>query len=335
MPESEIWIFVPVAAVALMMPLIMSHIFRLVMRRQWPASFLVSAAVCLTGCAHPAAYQAPIAKFHDASAVVIEATKTYLTELNKTERDMYLQRQAGAMQPVQLKMIEEVQGFSKEGIEARLNALDQLANYIDLLNQLANSDAPDRIKAKATDLQTALGALSGQVNSLTGADDAQFKTATGRVIPVLGDVLQAFAEKRIEEGLNKAITSGAPAVNELIGAIETDVALAFERKKSGFSAERVRLVDQYNLDQEKNAGAAALQADADAISAEEDRWDAFLAANPKDGLEAMKRANDALVRFASAPKHKVTDFGSFVDAVESFAATANRVGQAVHELAGT
>jgi hypothetical protein len=303
-------------------------------RRQLLSLLLALAVLSAGGCARPSAYQAPIAKFRDASAVVIEATKTYLTELNKTERDMYIRSQAADQQLIQLNKIQEVQGFSKEGIAARLNALGHLANYTDLLNQLANSDAPDRIKAKATDLQTSLTGLSGQVNSLGGPDDAQFKAVAGRVLPVIGDVLQAFAEKRIGDGLNKAITSGAPAVNQLIQAIETDVALAFERKKSGFSAERVRMVDQYNKDQRNNAGAAVLQADADAIAAEEDRWEAFLTADPKDGLEAMKRANDALVKFASTSKHKITDFGSFVDAVESFAATANRVGKAVHELTG-
>ena len=54
------------------------------------------------------------------------------------------------------------------------------------------------------------------------------------------------------------------------------------------------MVDQYNSDFQNHSSPAALQADADAIIAEEDRWEAFLTANPKDGLAAMKRANDAL-----------------------------------------
>jgi hypothetical protein len=265
---------------------------------------------------------------------VIEATKIYLIELNKTERDMYIKAQAS--KPAQIKEgeIESVQGFSKEAITARLNALDQLANYADLLNQLASSDAPARIKTKATDLQTALTGLSGEINKLGGPDDANFKTVTSRVIPVIGDVLQAFVEERIEEGLNRAITSGGPAVNSLIQVIADDVEIAFQRKKAAFSAERLRMVDQYNSDFQNHSSPAALQADADAIIAEEDRWEAFLTANPKDGLAAMKRANDALVKFASKPKHAVNDFGSFVDAIESFAAAADRVGKAIHELTG-
>jgi hypothetical protein len=291
-------------------------------------------AISLAGCVRPSAFRAPIAKFRDASAVVIDATKTYLTELNKTERDMYINSQASKPAQIRENEIEEVQGFSKDAIAVRLNALDQLANYTELLNQLANSDAPDRIKAKADDLKTALTGLSGEVSKLGGPNDANFKEVSGRVLPVIGDVLQAFAERKIDEGLKKAINTGAPAVNQFIQAIADDVEIAFQRKKSAFSEERVRMVDHYNKDLQSHEAAAVLKADANAIIAEEDRWEAFLTADPKDGLEAMKRANDALAKFASTPKHKITDFGSFVDAIESFAATANRVGKAVHELTG-
>jgi hypothetical protein len=93
-------------------------------------------------------------------------------------------------------------------------------------------------------------------------------------------------------------------------------------------------VDQYNREFEKgkSADAARLKAFADAISAGEDRWEAFLTAQPTDGLEAMKRANQALVKFAATPRPNITDFASFVDAMDSFANTASRIGRAVQEL---
>lgn len=99
--------------------------------------------------------------------------------------------------------------FSKEGIVARLNALDQLSSYVDLLNQLANSATPDTIKTKAWDLQISLTNLSGQSKTLTGEDDKQFKSAADKVLPVIVDVLQAFAQQAIENALKKAITTGA------------------------------------------------------------------------------------------------------------------------------
>jgi hypothetical protein len=61
------------------------------------------AVVCMPGCAKPSAYKAPVTKFYDASVVVIEMTKTYLTELNKVERDQYIysQRQRSAADQAQ------------------------------------------------------------------------------------------------------------------------------------------------------------------------------------------------------------------------------------------
>jgi len=153
---------------------------------------------------------------------------------------------------------------------------------------------------------------------------------------VIGDVLQAFANQAIEKALQKAVKTGAGPVNQLIQAIEQDATVAYERKRNGFSAMRVTLVDQYNREFEKGKSAEPekLKAYADAISAGEDRWDAFLTAQPTDGLEAMKRANQALVQFAGTSKPSVSDLASFVDAMDSFAATAARVGRAVQALSG-
>ena len=305
-------------------------------RRAHISLFAILIVFGSTGCAKPSAYKAPVGKFRDSSMVVIQSTKVYLTELNKVERDQYIYSQASKPGQIKLDEIEQVQVFSRDGIVARLNTLDQLASYVDLLEQLANSTTPDTIKTKASDLQTSMTNLSGQIKTLTGEDDKKFKVVAGKVLPVIGDVLKAFAEQAIESALKKAIAAGAEPVNELIQAIEQDATLAYQRKRAGLSAARVILIDQYNREFEKGNGAdpEKLKAYADAISAGENRWETFLTAQPTDGLEAMKRANQALVKFAATPKPTITDFASFVDAMDSFANTAARVGRAVQELLG-
>ncbi len=290
--------------------------------------------VLSVGCAKPSAYKVPIGKFRDASDVVIQATKAYLTELNKVERDEYIYSQVSKMRQIRLVEIEQVQVFSKEGIAIRLRALAHLVNYTELLYELANSSAPETIKARASDLQKAMTNLSGEAKTLTGEDDKQFKAVAGKVMPVIGDVLQAFPEQKIESALKKAIATGAGPVNQLIDSIETDTRLAYERKRTWYSGARVALVDQYNREYEKgrNADPEKLKQYADAISEGEDRWESFVTAQPSQGLEAMKKANDALVKFAGTPKPSVTDLATFVRAMEAFADTAKQVGQAAEAL---
>jgi hypothetical protein len=121
----------------------------------------------------------------------------------------------------------------------------------------------------------------------------------------------------------------------LIQAIEVDMNVAFERKKSMASAQLKAARTLYEKERTSaNPDPAKLRANAEGIAKEEDRWEAFLAANPTEGLEAMQKANDALFKFAQKSKPSITDFSSFVDAVESFAATANRIGQTIQELRG-
>jgi hypothetical protein len=292
------------------------------------------AAALSAACARPSEYKAPVARFRDASAVVIEGTKGYLIALNKTERDHYLFMKAAGREQIQLLEVEKVQVFTAEAIAVRLEALDQLADYTELLYRLATSDAPETVRGRAKDLGTAVANLSGEVGKLTGADDQRFATAATKVLPIIGEVLKAFVEKKLEDALKQAITTGAAPVNELIEAIKVDSEIAFQRKRQALSARRGQAALRYNTEFAKGekADSAALRSLAEAVSAMEDKWEAFQTARPVDGLAAMQRANLALEKFAKTPRPSVTDFASFVDAVEVFASAAERVGEAIQQL---
>ena len=295
---------------------------------------IAAAALLLSSCAKPAAYQAPVAKFRDASAVVIESTKAYLVALNKTERDHYLDEQVAASAPIQLIKIDEVQVFGPQAIAARMDALDALADYTQLLYQLATSDAPAGIKDQATSLGTALAKLSAQVNGLTGADDAGFKHAVSTVFPIVGQVLQAVVEQKIDDALRKAAITGAGPVNTLIEAIKVDADVAYERKRNALSRRRADAAVAYNAS--FTAGGrvepATLRRLANVVSSTEDQWEAFQTARPAAGLAAMQQANLALEKLARTSRPGAADFASFVDAVEVFAGAAARVGEAVKQL---
>ena len=295
-------------------------------------SAILTVAILSLSCTGPGAYTAPVAKFRDASAVVIESTKAYLVALNKTERDHYIDEQVEGGAPIQLIRIEEVQVFGAQAIAARIDALDRLADYTELLYRLSTSTAPESVKGKATSLGTALTSLSSRVNDLTGADDAAFKRAVKTVFPVVGEVLQAIVERRLEDGLRKAATTGAAPVNTLIEAIKVDAEVAYERKRNVLSKRRADAALAYNTAVTKGATTSTLRRLADVVSGTEDQWEAFQTARPASGLDAMQRANLALETLARTPRPGISDVARFVEAVEVFAGTAERVGQAVRQL---
>ena len=261
-------------------------------------------ATVSSACAHASGFVAPVTTFRDASAVVIESTGTYLTALNKTERDHYLDERVATQAPIALREIEDVQVFDAHGIALRLEALDRVADYTDLLYRLATSDAPGAVRVRARDLSAALSKLSVEVDALAGRDDARFKRATGLAVPLIDDVLQAVAERTIHEALKQAVIAGAGPVDTLLTAIEHDTALAYERKRSALSKRRSDAAAAYNLESSKGSKAspAALRRLADDVSEVEDHWEAFRIARPTDGLEAMRRAAHALETFARAPR---------------------------------
>jgi hypothetical protein len=301
--------------------------------QRYCALLLALLTVALSVGCGPEKYRTPISKFQAASAVVVESTRVYVSELNKVERDNYILEQVSTKTQIKLDEIEAAQVFSKEGLQARLDALDLLAGYGDLLSKVANSDAPEKVRAQADALKTSLTNLSTTTSGLTGADDTRFKAALGPVTSIIGEVLNFIVQRKITEALDKAILSGEAPVNAMLSVIGSDIEVAYERKRSAFSNLRVMLVDAYNRELEKGdkADAERLRTYGDRIRAHEDRWEEFGNANPKEGLEAMARAHAALVGYARSRK-KIVDFGTLVDAMEAFSARAQRLGQAVQAL---
>jgi hypothetical protein len=300
-------------------------------RCRYAVGALVVVSLVQLGCGRPG-FVGPVTSFQEASSVVIASTRLYLTELNKVEREHYLNSQASRKLQISLPDLEGVQVFSQEGLRARLDALDQLARYGTLLSRLAKSDAPQRIKAEAETLGASLKGLIETVNGLQHQDDRAFKTAVGPAAALVGEVLNLIVEQRLRDALKAAVERGEAPVNNLVAAIGDDVVIAYERKRNSLSDLRVAFVDQYNVEQQKpTPDLVRLRALADQIRAHEDRWEVFASANPASGLDAMRDAHTALVVYARSAG-RVTDLASLVDAMETFAARAKRVGQAVAAL---
>jgi hypothetical protein len=199
------------------------------------------------GCG-PEGYRTPITKFQSASAVVVESTRVYISELNKVERDSYILEQVSTKSQIDLSKIEAAQVFGKEGLQARMDALDLVAGYGDLLAKVANSDAPEKVTAQATSLKGSITNLSNTVSGLTGGDHTNFNNAVGPVTTIIGEVLNFIVERKIKQALDRAILGGEGPINNMLSVIGADIDLAYERKRNAFSNLRVQLVDAYNVE---------------------------------------------------------------------------------------
>jgi hypothetical protein len=294
---------------------------------------LLLAATTLSAACGPSGYVEPISKFQSSSAIVIASARLYVSELNKVERDHYILGKLSQKGQIRLNELEDVQVFSREGLKARLDALDQLAKYGNLLSKLAKSDAGERVQAETKELGNSISELQTTVNGLTHADDAAFKAAAGPVTSIIGEILNFIVERKIQKALDEAIRNGHQPINNLIGVIRSDIAIAYQRKRNSLSAVRTALVDEYNNEMAKRAGAdpEKLRALAEKIRDHEDRWEVFATANPGEGLDAMAKAHTALVEYAQSA-HKINDLASLASAMEAFAARAVSIGQSVQAL---
>jgi hypothetical protein len=288
----------------------------------------------LTGC-KPSAYRDPISKFQSAASLVIAGSRLYVTELNKVERDHYIDGKVHERGTIRIDEIEDVQVFSRDGLKARLNALDQLANYATLLSDLAHSDAPERIRAEAMGLGAAMDTLSLSVHKLKNPADGAFRSSFGPAAIIVGEICGLIVARDLDQALNKAILQGERPINNLLLTIQSDIAIAYELKRNSLSDMRVARVDDYNNELQKgaDAGAEKLKSFAEKIKAHEDRWEAFAVANPSEALNAMAQAHTALVKYAKS-SHSDVDLKSLVDAIESFVARATSISDAVQVLRG-
>lgn len=291
------------------------------------------AALVLSGCS-TAGYRAPVAQFNEAAAIVVDASRVYITQVNKVERDSYIDEQVAAGQPIALKEIQARTLLTPEEIALRLNALDELTRYGDLLLKLANSDAPDSIAARAEGLGKAVEQLSTDVYVRMGRpENAAFKSAVGPVTTIVSQVAQLAAERKVKEALDTAVKAGEKPVKHLLDVLSEETLAAYERRRNHLSRSRTWAVDAYNEETRKGdrANRDALTKYAAQIKSQLDEWDAFAAANPQDGLLAFAEAHKALVIYASSAKMP-KDLNEFISEMERFLYRAKRVEQAIRRL---
>jgi hypothetical protein len=298
---------------------------------------VTTVALGLGGCASTSGYKQPILEYREASAVVVASAKTYIRELNKTERDALIDRYASDREPIKLSDVEKAQAFDENDIQARLGALRALAKYGELLGKLANSDAPERVSVSAQNLGDSLDNLNKTIQrlqdkSVSDAANAPLKSAFSPVFAIVSEIARFAVERKIQQALDKAVIDAQPPINALLKVLRDDLTLAYERKRNALSNARVIVLDGYENERKKpTPDVEQLRKRADEIKVTLTAWEAFPATDPGEGIDALLEAHRALVEYAKSPK-KAQDISEFAAQMQAFAARAQRIGEAIRDL---
>jgi len=291
-------------------------------------------------------YRQPISTFQAAAAVVsANARKTY-TETNRLQRNALIRKHARQGKSILQDDLERVEPINKEDLQARLDALDRLNDYVDLLVSIANSDAPENISRSAQELTGAVGNLVNTVNGLGNPHNENFKSKVNGAFGVAGvivsEVLKAFIQQKIKKGLERAVLDGEKPINELIDAIADDMRAYQVLNLAVFESERTDFLVLFNCEVAKKGSSRCSNDDGTPFSQErlesyetqfiasEDLLENLKTADPREALMGMKNAHSTIVMLAKT--NSPASFAEAVAAIENFAEAARRFGEAVQKL---
>ena len=284
------------------------------------------AAVVLTGaCTTPSTYLDSIKKFQTAAVATSTTARTYLVDLNRFERNTYLDTlRADPNQAFDSEKFLE-KPFAPEAIQARVEALDAVIRYAGLLGQLASSTAGQDAKDAAANLGKQIKATADEFDKYSKGEKK--KDAADFVTP-LGELAGAIAKIAIEEAqvsaLNDAIEAAAPSVRTITALLRNDLTNAVARRTLVMSRKRADVIAQY-VDKQFSSESERLRL-LQTIQDNEDKWDQTPASGEQVAalVDSFRDAHEALVMYAKSSRG-AGDLASLTAAIELFAARADSV----------
>ncbi|MFE8603187.1 hypothetical protein [Archangium violaceum] len=299
---------------------------------------LALALVLPTGCKTPGSFREPVARFQEGNTEASTALGRYYSELNRFERDLYLDERlydtslevlasdaAGRPTPLVGKL------FSPESIQARMDAIALLGVYAERLATLAGAENPGKLPEGSQALGTQLGTLGKQMESLAGRGDASASRYVAPVTTLVGVATSLFLEARQAAALQKGIEQGAPQVNAILDLLESDlVEVLGPQRLTGAKQALASRVMFYNLHREK-LSLAERRAVLDDIRRASDTYEALVVAQPVEMARALRDAHEALLLF-SRSERKVESFEELSAAMQSFQGRVQTAAAAVQRI---
>jgi hypothetical protein len=290
------------------------------------------------GCKTPGSYREPVARFQTGTAQASTALGDYYAQLNRYERDVYLDErlydpglevlatEAGG-QPTPL--LGKV--FTPESIQARRDAIALLGLYAERLVTLAGSETPGKLPEATQALGKQLGALGGQLETLSSKGDGSASRYVEPVTTLVGVVGSLYLENKQAQALQTGIERGAPQVNAIIDLLEADLVEVFgPQRLTGAKQALASRVVFYNLNKHKLSLAERREVLEDIRRASEG-YEALVVSNPVELARALRDAHEALLRFARAGR-ELESFEELSAAMQAFQGRVQVAAAAVQRI---
>lgn len=303
---------------------------------------MLLSAISLTGCA-TAHYAEPITSLRNSINTAGAAIGVYYAELNKFEREIYLDERL--YDPTKEVGITDEKGnptaligtpFSAESIKARTDAIEVLGVYSQRLGELAGSDAPKQFAEGTKILGDNLSNLNKTFDKL-GKDDAEkkiidttAKNYSGPIGTIVGVIGRMYLEKKRDDAVKEAIEKGSPVVRDILILLQNDLSSVIDPlKRTGLKQKLADRVKYYNANLKDNfTQRKQTLAEIDAAAS---RYETASTANPANLIQTMLDAHESLVKYAESSKTP-QNLAELIAALETFKSRAQEVADAVKQI---
>ncbi|BBO16597.1 conserved hypothetical protein [Candidatus Brocadia pituitae] len=311
-------------------------------------AIMLLSTISLTGCV-TSRFSEPITSLRDSINTSGTAIGVYYAELNKFEREIYLDE--CLYDPNMEVSTTDNNGnptpligspFSAESIKARTDAIEILGVYAQRLGELAGSEAPKQFAEGSKILGDNLFNLQVTFDKLGKSDeekkiiDKTAKNYSGPIGTIVGVIGRMYLEKQRDDAIKKAIEDGAPEVRKVLILLQNDLTSVIDPlKRIGLKEKLAHRAGYFNENRNtvlniKDNFAQRKQTLAE-IDAAASRYEAALTANPANLIQTMLDTHESLVKYAGSPKTP-QNFTELLAALETFKSRAQEIADAVKQI---
>ena len=298
---------------------------------------LLALALALTGCKTPGSYREPVARFQEGNSAASAALGKYYQELNRFERDLYLDER---LYDTSLEVLATADKqptpllgklFSPESIQARMDALALLGVYAGRLAALAGSEDAGKLPEGTQALGEQLGTLGTRLQTLAGRGDATASRYVAPVTSLVGVVASLFLENQQGRALQQGLEQGAPQVKALLALLEADlVEVLGPQRLTGAKQALASRVNYYNTQRDK-LSLAERRVVLEDLRQAASTYEALVVAHPAELARALRDAHEALLRFAREER-SVKSFEELSAAMQAFQGRVDIASAAIQAL---